>query len=120
MQKSYGIWHTKCFPKATPPNQDELEYLCKQLGWGNIARAESRITNPAENERQSSNDNTQVEFHSINATKVVIYSKFSAVKVNEGFTVHLRPSKPLATLVEWDKTDHENCHRMDLKCVTED
>lgn len=117
MQNSFGIWHTKCFPKAAPPTQEQLEYLCKQLGFGNVARAESRITNPAENERQSKDD-VQVEFHSINATKVVFYSKFSAVKVNDDFTVHLRPSQPLATLVEWDKTDHENCHRMDLKCVT--
>lgn len=60
-----------------------------------------------------------VEFKTFNATKVVIQSKFSAVDLNDGFTVHLRPSvsEPLAKLVLWEKTDHENCHRMDIKCL---
>lgn len=57
-----------------------------------------------------------VEFKSIDATKVVPYTKFSAVKINDEFTVHLRPSKPLAKLVYWDDHDHENCHRIEIKC----
>lgn len=123
MQRSFGFWHTKCFPKSTPPSQEELENLCKELGFDNVTNVVGRITNsnkPFENleSKNPSNNSTviPVEFQMNNATKVVAYSKFSAVKLNDGFTVHLRPSKPIAKLVTWDDGDHENCHRMDLKC----
>lgn len=110
MQRSFGIWHTKCFPKSSPPTQEELEDLCKQLGHQDTSNAKGRvkISNP--------NAAELVEFESFNATKVVPFSKFSAVKINDEFTVHLRPSKPLAKLVSWDENDHEICHRMEIKC----
>lgn len=65
----------------------------------------------------NSTNEIPVEFQMFNATKVVKFTKFAAVKVNDGFTVHLRPSKPLVKLVSWDESDHENCHRMELKCI---
>lgn len=126
MQRSFGIWHTKCFPKASPPRQDELEDLCKKLGFKDVTKVVGRITNTTQ---RSDDKNTQsrnstvteipVEFKMFNATKVIAYSKFSAVKINDGFTVHLRPSKPLAKLVSWEKSDHDNCHRMEVKCSSD-
>lgn len=123
MQRSFGIWHTKCFPKETPPTLEELEDLCKKLGFKNSAKAIGRITNLKIDSRlneldsKNSSDGIPVEFQMFNATKVVTYTRFAAVKINDGFTVHLRPSKPLAKLVSWDENDHEKCHRMELKCV---
>jgi hypothetical protein len=120
MQRSFGIWHTKCFPKATPPNQEELEDLCKKLGFHDELNVVGRAINSNNQEVQKSlNAEVKlmpVEFESLNATKVIAYAKFSPVKVNEGFTVHLKPSKPLAKLVSWDAADHAKCHRMELKC----
>lgn len=94
--------------------------MCKKLGFKAPAKVAGRITNLETNEVNTSGnsiDGVPVEFQTFNATKVVKYTKFAAVKVNEEFTVHLRPSKPLVKLVSWDESDHENCHRMELKCI---
>lgn len=125
MQRSYGIWHTKCFPRSSPPSQEELEDLCKKLGFKELASAHGRVVetnqhvvaNSSVPSMTSNVDEVPVKFESLNATKVIAFSKFSAVKINDGFTVHLRPSKPLAKLVSWDVSDHLNCHRMELKCI---
>ena len=122
MLRSFGIWHTKCFPKETPPTQDELEDLCKKLGFSNTSKAIGRVTSLKGFSNETAINEpgvVSVTFNSQNATKVVPFSKFSAVKLNDGFTVHLRPSKPLAKLESWDDGDHEKCHRMDLKCLDE-
>lgn len=120
MQRKFGVWHTKCFPKESPPSQDELEDLCVKLGFnGELNTVGRKIESNIQPIQESSKNGTEhrVEFQSFNATKVIAYSKFSPVKINDGFTVHIRPSKPLAKLVQWDLEDHENCHRMELKCT---
>lgn len=120
MQRSFGIWHTKCFPKSSPPTLEELEDLCKKLGFKTSTKAIGRITNLKMDSKLSASatsDGIPVEFQMNNATKIVTYTKFAPVKINEGFTIHLRPSKPLAKLVSWDESDQEKCHRMELKCV---
>lgn len=130
MERSFGIWHTKCFPKSTPPTQEELEDLCKQLGFKNTTNAMTKIKNSKSNitlinfdsaiqAKKSTPDKVPIKFQMFNSTKVIAYTKFSPVKLNDGFTVHLRSSKPLAKLVQWDKNDHENCHRMEIKCIEE-
>src|SRR5690349_11023006 len=108
MERSFGIWHTKCFPKDSPPTQEELELLCKKLGFKDTKTAIGRIfneTKPENSAGRTNDDSIPVEFQMFNATKVVTVSKFSAVKLNDGFSVHLRPSKPLAKLVSWDISD---------------
>lgn len=128
MERSYGIWHTKCFPRSSPPSQEELEDLCKKLGFNETTKAVGRVIDSQNHHKRNdsetqvppvklSGDEIPVEFKTFNATKVIPFSKFSAVKINDGFTVHLRPSKPLAKLVSWDVSDHLNCHRMELKCI---
>ena len=93
-----------------------LKYCVKN--WDSkIHRKQSEKSSTSKDNSNSSK--TNVEFKTFNATKVIAYSKFSAVKINDGFTVHLRPSKPLAKLVSWGVSDHLNCHRMELKCIEE-
>lgn len=111
MEQSFGIWHTRCFPKETPPTIEELERLCIKLGFKAGSKAIGRITNTSANLRSKNS------VESFNATKVAAFAKFAPVKVNEDFTVHLRPSRPLAQLVSWEEGDHEKCHRMELKCI---
>lgn len=111
-----GLWHTKCFPKSSQPTQSELEELCKELGVKNEnSTATARLmtsTNVTEEGKT-----LPVEFSDgQNATKVVLYSKFSPTKISEDFTVHMKTGKPLAKVVKWEKNDHENCYRMDIKC----
>lgn len=123
LERSFGIWHTKCFPKATQPTQEELEDLCKKLGFRKTSNAMGKVIN-FNNSTDSNSNNSDikeipVKFQMHNATKVVAYTKFSAVKLNKGFTAHIRSGKPLAKLVTWDKSDHEECHRMELKCIEE-
>ena len=121
MQRSFGIWHTKCFPKTsdknTAPTISELEDLCVKLGFKANSKAISRIMNP-EIQQNAKASQSLVEFKSsLNATKVIALSKFSPVKVNDDFTIHIRPSRPFAKLMSWDVSDHENCFRMELKCI---
>lgn len=124
MERSFGIWHTKCYPKKTLPSVEEMKDLCKKLGFDNVIYAQVRIvgtkTELAGKDWQTNNatEIIPIPFKVLNATKVIPFTKFSAVKLNDGFTVHLRPSKPLAKLVTWDENDLEKCHRMELKCKT--
>jgi hypothetical protein len=127
IQRSFGIWHTNCFPKEIPSNLEELEDLCKKLGFKACTKVIGRITNlkidskinevDSKIPRSLTAEGTPIEFQMFNATKVVTYTKFAAVKINDAFTIHLRPSKPLAELVSWDENDHANCHRTELKCI---
>lgn len=67
-------------------------------------------------EKASSIPIVPIQFQSFNATKVILHSKFAATKINDGFTVHLKTDKPLGKIVKWEKDDHENCYRMEIKC----
>lgn len=117
MKRSFGVWHSECFSKSDEVDIDEIgKKICKSLNF------EVKIVNHNVNDTEE----TQImidagkaiptEFQKSPATKVVSDTKFSAVKLNDGFTVHLRSDKPLTKLVEWDDDDHENCHRLEIKC----
>jgi len=112
MERSFGIWHTKCFPKHSPPFKQEVINLCKELGYHNTTEPESRIA--------EARNATKVEFESANATKVILYTKFFPVKINKEFSVHLKPSKPVAKMISWEKTDNDKCSRLEIKCVTKE
>lgn len=115
-----GLWHTKCFPKTSPPTQSEIENICEQLNLkSRNFQPQARLktsTNTTMSEKEE-NKNLHVEFQEAkNATKVVLFSKFSPTKVSDDFTTHLKTDKPLAKVVSWSKEDHENCYRLEIKC----
>lgn len=102
MARSFGVWYSECFPKSSEPDFDTIgKNLC------NSSKFTARIIN---------RNDTQLPAENSPAIKVVSETKFSAVQINDGFTVHLRTDKPLTKVVEWDDDDHANCHRLEVKC----
>lgn len=49
-------------------------------------------------------------------TKAIISNKFSTLQVNKDIKLYVKPSRPLARLVEWDKNDERNCFRVEINC----
>lgn len=113
IEQSFGIWHTKCFPKNQPPNSTEIGDICKQLGYKSATKPDFRIIEDGDDCKK---DQTGVESKKYReSTKAEIVSKFSAVRLND-LTVFVKPSRPIARLVRWDKTDSEKCYRLEIKC----
>jgi hypothetical protein len=116
MRRSFGVWYSECFPKSTKIDTESIaNELC------NTSKISARITNHNVNDTHhhlqddivaSSSDHIQKS----PAKKVISETKFSAVKINDRFTVHLRSDRPLTKIVEWDEDDHANCHRLEVKC----
>ncbi|XP_037949020.1 serine protease nudel [Teleopsis dalmanni] len=127
IEQSYGIWHTKCFPKSTPPNTYEVKQICKKLGYSPYRHPQYRIIDDAANEvidtnelpdqrgRTFGNDSLIGKYRT--ATKAVIVSKFSPLYLNNDLTLFLKPSRPIAELVRWNATDSSNCYRLEIKCA---
>jgi Low-density lipoprotein receptor domain class A len=120
MKKTMGMWHTKCYPMSTPPTQKDVEDMCKQLG---LKSEKPSAVVRGHNIQKLSEDNGEnikflpVELHTENATKTILFSKFAPIKISDSFTVHLKTDKPLAKVVSWDKSDEENCLRLEIKCT---
>lgn len=128
MQRSYGLWHTKCFPRKSPPTQVELENICEQIGFTNSTQVKGRLIGLTHESNKQSvqeifpanstlSDPETVEFaNNFNATKYIIYNKYSPIQINKKFAVHMKPSRPLAKLVNWNKTDKETCFKLEIQC----
>lgn len=43
IQQSYGIWHTKCFPKPNEPSQEEIADICHKVGYQQLHKSQGRI-----------------------------------------------------------------------------
>lgn len=115
-----GLWHTKCFPKSSPPTQTEIEDICSQLNLkSKNFQPQARLktsTNITMSEREEVRS-LHIEFQDTkNTTKVILFSKFSPTKISDAFTAHLKTDKPLAKVVAWNNDDHEKCYRLEIKC----
>lgn len=114
-----GLWHTKCYPKSSEPTQDDVNEMCKQLGFTDVKTPQAKLRGLADENKKDKPTSipfVPIEFHSSNASKVILHSKFAPTKINDGFTVHLKTDKPLGKIVAWEKEDHENCYRLEIKC----
>lgn len=49
-------------------------------------------------------------------TKAAVVNKFSPLRVHSELTLYVKPSRPIAKLVNWDKTDDARCYRLEIKC----
>ncbi|KAG5666387.1 hypothetical protein PVAND_014416 [Polypedilum vanderplanki] len=116
LQRTYGLWHTKCFPHSTPPDHVVVEELCNQLEL-NSPKSKPQARLKISEKSIDEINLIPIEFHNAeNATKVVLYSKFSPTKISKDFTVHIKTDKPLAKIVKWDENDAKNCYKMEIKC----
>lgn len=48
--------------------------------------------------------------------KPVLNSVYSAIELNQNLRFLLKPSQPLAKLVQWDSKDTEKCKRLEVRC----
>lgn len=118
MKRTFGVWHSKCIDKSSDVDIDKIgEQICHSRDFE--AKIINHNVNDTDNSTPFTTDAGKViptEFQKSPATKVISETKFSAVKLNDGFTVHLRSDKPLTKLVEWNDDDHALCHRLEIKC----
>ncbi|TDG47498.1 hypothetical protein AWZ03_006090 [Drosophila navojoa] len=127
IEQSYGIWHTKCFPKSKPPGINEVREICKKLGYNPDRLPSYRLLDDASNRPQHtfevpdrrgrvfSNETVVGKYR--DSTKAVIISKFSPLQLNEQLTLFLKPSRAIAELVRWNATDSNSCYRLEIRCV---
>ncbi|SPP87604.1 serine protease nudel isoform X2 [Drosophila guanche] len=127
IEQTYGIWHTKCFPKSAPPNMDEVREICKKLGYNPYRQPSYRLIDDEENKavqtyelldqrgRMFSNDSLVGKYR--DPTKALIVSKFSPLQLNERLTLFLKSSRPIAELVRWNATDSDRCYRLEIRCA---
>ncbi|XP_020801689.1 serine protease nudel [Drosophila serrata] len=127
IEQTYGIWHTKCFPKSKPPHVDEVREICKKLGYNPYRQPSYRLIDDAENKavhtyetadqrgRSFSNETLVGKYRE--ATKALIVSKFSPLQLNERLTLFLKSSRPIAELVRWNATDSNLCYRLEIRCA---
>ncbi|KAM7355778.1 serine protease nudel isoform 2-T2 [Cochliomyia hominivorax] len=126
LEQSYGVWHTKCFPKSAPPDMSEVRQICQKLGYSPYRQPSYRLIDDALNDvifakespdqrgRSFSNDPLEGRYRS--PTKAVIANRFSPLHLNDEFTLFVKPSRPIAELVRWNTTDSEKCLRLEIKC----
>ncbi|XP_066591634.1 serine protease nudel [Prorops nasuta] len=94
IQRSYGIWHTKCF-SSPQTNEDNIE-ICKQLKYEYGLEMNTTTTN--------------VKYHS---PGVPSRDDFYMVKLNAHTWVTLRNDNPLITLIP----PEEPCYRRFVTCI---
>lgn len=112
VQRSYGIWHTKCYSKAFAPSQTELLQLCQAIGIRTAidgARIDVRII-----------DETLPDPARLSASLAVQDSGYHSVMLNNRTTFYMRPSRPLVKLVPWQDYQRENCFRLEISCEATD
>nr|NP_523947.2 nudel [Drosophila melanogaster]P98159.2 RecName: Full=Serine protease nudel; Flags: Precursor [Drosophila melanogaster]AAF50656.1 nudel [Drosophila melanogaster] len=127
IEQTYGIWHTKCFPKSKPPQVDEVREICKKLGYNPYRQPSYRLIDDEENKpvhtyeladrqgRSFSNESLMGKYR--DSTKALIISKFSPLQLNERLTLFLKSSRPIAELVRWNATDSSMCYRLEIRCA---
>ncbi|XP_067643607.1 serine protease nudel isoform X1 [Eurosta solidaginis] len=130
IEQTYGVWHTKCFPRKSPPDVREVRKICKQLGYSPYKQPSYRViddaamavveTNEWPDQRGRSfgrEEESPLKGRYRSATKAVVVSKFSPLSLNEELTLFLKPSRPIAEVAQWNRTDSENCYRLEIKCM---
>ncbi|XP_050073199.1 serine protease nudel [Anopheles maculipalpis] len=117
MEQSYGIWHSKCFPKTAQFDDEYMRRICEQLGYSQVRKIYGRaIVEGARlrtaNESESASDKLRRA-----ATKTVVQNKFSKVIINQNHTFYMKPSRPMFKVINWNYEDEQNCHRLELLCA---
>lgn len=43
IEQTYGVWHTKCYPKPHHPSDEEIRDICIKVGYHNASNATGRV-----------------------------------------------------------------------------
>nr|XP_012227219.1 PREDICTED: serine protease nudel [Linepithema humile] len=92
MQRSYGVWHSQCFPSPVE-SQEEIKMICQKMNYtdGIIDHKNQTSSEPV----------------------VPLRDDFYMVRLNPGMWVTMRDDKPLISLVQ----PEEPCYRLFVKCI---
>uniref|UniRef100_A0A1A9W4A8 Peptidase S1 domain-containing protein n=1 Tax=Glossina brevipalpis TaxID=37001 RepID=A0A1A9W4A8_9MUSC len=127
IEQKFGLWETKCFPKSNPPTIVEVHEICRKLGYHPYNQPSYRLIDDALNtivetkgifahRDRAFDDNETLNERYRPPTKVVVISKFSPLTLNDELIVFLKSSRPIAELVRWNKTDSNECFRLEVSC----
>lgn len=108
MQRSSGVWHTKCIEKPNVPSFNEILAICEKLGYKNVTKADARVID----------SNQSSARYSQSPTKTVILNPFSVLSVNAQFSVNsFKPSRePFAKVAQWNGADDDSCYKLEINC----
>uniref|UniRef100_A0A1B0D634 Uncharacterized protein n=1 Tax=Phlebotomus papatasi TaxID=29031 RepID=A0A1B0D634_PHLPP len=102
VEQSFGMWHTKCFPRKENLNRTAIGGICMH---GN---AEIRVM---DDNLRNELDNTTISTLLGAPTKAVVANKFSPLQLNDDFVVFIKPSKSIVDVSEWSQEDYRKCIR---------
>ncbi|XP_059216727.1 serine protease nudel [Stomoxys calcitrans] len=126
IEQSYGVWHTKCFPKSSPPNVTVVRQICSKLGYNPYLQPSYRLIDDSRNEvidtreapdqRGRSFSNASIADLYRPSTKAVIANKMSPLLLNDDLILFVKPSRPIAELERLNSSESEECLRLEIKC----
>uniref|UniRef100_A0A182P221 Peptidase S1 domain-containing protein n=1 Tax=Anopheles epiroticus TaxID=199890 RepID=A0A182P221_9DIPT len=117
MEQSYGIWHSKCFPKTAQFDDEYMRRICEQLGYNQVRKIYGRAIVEGARLRTANQTETPVDKLRRAATKTIVQNKFSKVVINQNHTFYMKPSRPMFKVINWNYEDEQNCHRLELLCA---
>uniref|UniRef100_A0A182FG68 limulus clotting factor C n=2 Tax=Anopheles albimanus TaxID=7167 RepID=A0A182FG68_ANOAL len=117
MEQSYGIWHSKCFPKTAQFGDEYMRDICEQLGYSQVRKIYGRAIVEGARLRTANDTESPVDKLRRTATKAVVHNKFSKVVINDHHTFYMKPSRPMFRVINWNYHDEQNCHRLELLCA---
>uniref|UniRef100_A0A182K055 Peptidase S1 domain-containing protein n=1 Tax=Anopheles christyi TaxID=43041 RepID=A0A182K055_9DIPT len=117
MEQSYGIWHSKCFPKTAQFGEEYMRRICEQLGYSQVRKIYGRAILEGSRLRTANQTETPVDKLRRSATKTIVQNKFSKVVINQNHTFYMKPSRPMFKVINWNYEDEQNCHRLELLCA---
>ncbi|XP_055630192.1 serine protease nudel isoform X2 [Toxorhynchites rutilus septentrionalis] len=118
MQQSFGIWHSKCFPKDVKYDDENIRQICESIGYHRTAKIYGRKMQHGDATGRMANSSTDdpVEKTRSVPTKAVVLNKFSKVVINPKQSFFMKPSRPMFKLVNWSYEDEMNCDRLEINC----
>uniref|UniRef100_A0A182QV98 Uncharacterized protein n=1 Tax=Anopheles farauti TaxID=69004 RepID=A0A182QV98_9DIPT len=117
MEQSYGIWHSKCFPKSAQFDDEYMRRICEQLGYGQVRKIYGRAIVEGARLRTANGTESSVDKLRRAATKTIVQNKFSKVVINQNHTFYMKPSRPMFKVINWNHEDEQNCHRLEMLCA---
>ncbi|XP_058836544.1 serine protease nudel [Topomyia yanbarensis] len=116
MQQTFGVWHSKCFPKNVKYDDLAIKEICRSIGYRKIPKVYGRKMLQESRLRTANNTGNPVDRLRKTATKAVVLNKFSKVVINDKQSFFMKPSRPMFRLVNWDEEDERACDRLEINC----